>query len=425
MRRRKAQNLSRVNTLKSYGIDAVDLAPSNILVDESKMCATCVAATNAIDRENDILEVSGIDTTYHQWNPVVLLDHGMTYQLPIGKTEDPDGVYSVLIGDKEVIATTYFSQHNLVSEQVFRLIGEKILRGNSVRFEREVMERIPAQEGKRSGFHIYKCDLVEVSWTALPMNQECVTSLLDLGTLGGKSLAPAIKSLLSPYKLPRKAWANGANMKNDQEEMSAVDEAHGGALRKADDVPVDQPEQEQEPEKRDEPLGASVLRDLHLDLADMVNIYEGTASNLEQPKVKAKLEKLVAGLRAAAVDVEEVFAAQYPDAEPLESVLPDQPDEESVEEEEVVEDEPEEEVVDEPKQKSYGQIKELCQKMEGQEQDKHKVLMLRAIMKEMENWQDNSVDKEVEEEESEEDMAKLKRLERAIIRREKMLSRLV
>jgi len=113
--------------------------------DQGKMSATGILTTNMQDREGDILEVAGIWTGNHQFNPIALLDHGLYFPLPIGKTEDPDGSYTVLIDAEagECIQTTYFSQTLPEAEQVYHLYVEGILRGNSIGYSPKVIKRLP------------------------------------------------------------------------------------------------------------------------------------------------------------------------------------------------------------------------------------------------------------------------------------------
>src|SRR5437868_1567678 len=88
------------------GLDAPSLPGLN--VDVSKMCATGLLATSTCrDRQGDIMEVDGIDFTDHKRNPIVQLDHGQYYHLPIGKTEDPDGNYTVWVDGDDCFQTTY------------------------------------------------------------------------------------------------------------------------------------------------------------------------------------------------------------------------------------------------------------------------------------------------------------------------------
>lgn len=390
----EAKSISRPftkNDAKAFSLETSDY-PTN--VDQSKMCATGLLSTNARDRVLDRVEIGGINLAAHSFNPVSLLDHGLYHALPIGKTEDENGNYTVKkIGD-DLIQTTYFSQHSLMAEQVFALICEKMLRGNSIRFENA--EYKPLQP---RGRHIISCDLVEVTWCALPANQECVTSLLDNNIIAGKAILPELKSMLAPYRLAKKVWSNGMN----HEEMSSLDETTGGALREdygdhkednymdeeKDDMErvEDDPEEE---EKEDEPLGSSVLRNMHADMAGMHETYSSHVGKLEQPKVKAHVEKVVGNLEKCMKEIADLHGRTYPESEAINGADAEQ-DAEEIEQEESDD-------VDEPEE-GEKTLKVLLRKMEAIE---------KALAPK-------------DEELSPEDKLTLTRLERSIARKEKML----
>src|SRR5262245_37026232 len=86
---------------RAYDLDggalARDMATTEISVDPITMSATCVFSTEVVDRVGDVVEVEGIRTENHQRNPVVFWNHGRPLTLPIGKTRDPSGNYTVEI----------------------------------------------------------------------------------------------------------------------------------------------------------------------------------------------------------------------------------------------------------------------------------------------------------------------------------------
>jgi hypothetical protein len=320
------------------------------VLDQGKMAATGILATTARDREGDVLEVAGIDTADHRLNPIVLLDHGVYYPLPIGKTQDPDGNYTVVIDPElgECRQTTYFDQHGEVANQVYDLIVQGILKANSIGYDPRKVQRLPADPlaGARAGKHILACSLIEATWCGIPVNPEAVRATLSRDRLCGKRIAPALKAVLAPYAAAPKTWSAGVTLptsprvilspsqaesetrgqamsqQNDTnrqgKSQSYLDQTAGGALvpeedRKAGTVPDDVPT---EPES-DDPAGAEYLRDLHADLADLCAEYEAGLKKIEKEKVKKGVPKLLADLDAAREDVEEIFAAAYPELDPL------------------------------------------------------------------------------------------------------------
>jgi hypothetical protein len=189
---------------------ALDFA-GGVTVDKMAMSATCVFSTPAEDREGDVMDLLGLRTANHQRNPIVFWNHAKTLTLPIGKTRDDMGQYTVEINDDFARQTTFFSQTLLEAEQIFDLIAEGIVNANSIGFQ--TLKATPLYTGpKRRGLHILESDLLEVSWVGVPVNQEAVRKALD-SNVCGRPLASAIRRELEPYAARASAWANGVTLK--------------------------------------------------------------------------------------------------------------------------------------------------------------------------------------------------------------------
>jgi len=392
-------------------------------LDEQQMTATCVFSTSATDRVGDIVEPAGINTFNHQANPVIFLEHGLFYQFPIGKSEDAEGNYTVQLAEDYGQQTTYFSQSDKVAEQCFQLIAEGVLKGNSLRYEKGKAKRLP-----NGGLHVIACDLVEISWTPLPCNQECVTTLLQTGQLGGKALHSSLKSLLAPYAIPKRTWINGANM---EKAMSSVDQSRGGALRDDEEnkklkADVVEEESHDEPEEaKAEPMGASVLRDLHGELKEIHSAYSAALPQLEQPKVKSKLEKCLKDIGGHVNAIADTFASVYSELEQLErhevEEEAEEADDPEDEEKDDMEGEEGEEDMDEPEEeekKSRKSVKYLNQLL-SEETDGKRVKKLKSLLKLCEK----EVIAEPEPEPTLQERKALEKLERAIARKEALLRR--
>ncbi len=371
---------------KFSGIECLDAASTDIpepIFDESKMSATGVLATTTRDREGDVIEVTGIQTARHQLNPIALLDHGLWYPFPIGKTMDDDGNYLVTIDANmgECLQTTYFYQNGPgaeVAEQVYHLYCQKILRANSIGYIDLLSKPFPANARTRgkTGKHILQCELLEATWCGLPCNPDAVMATLSRDKICGKVIAPAIKAMLTPYAQPKKIWANGASLTTIQSgsklsnvkgtsmankvarkgktegagPQSSLDEATGGALRKGkahpdgtveepadkpreQEVPVESKDAMEEVQESEEPLGAETLRDLHMDLLNVLNQYSGAFKKVENEKVKKGVNKLLDSLENCSADVAAMFEAAYPELEPLAAEVDAESDQDGTEEE--------------------------------------------------------------------------------------------
>lgn len=305
--------------------------------DLGKMCATGLLATSTCrDRQGDILEVDGIDFTSHQRNPVVFVDHGQWYQLPIGKTVDPDGNYTVWVDGEDCYQTTYFSQKSEVAEQVFHLYVEKILRANSIGWR--PIDTVPLKPdratGTPPGLWIKKCELLEASWVGLPANQDAVMSMLSKDKICGKSLCPEVKAMLQPYILPKSKWVpvpEKAFMKKNKE-YDEKDIPEGAV-----EEPADQPDDQTVDVDSVEPLGKTVVSTMSADLKDMVEQYSKEIGPVEHEGVKKKVGKHLEALKALCAKLDELHDSEYGEKD----------DEESEEETEEADDTDDEETEDE------------------------------------------------------------------------------
>jgi hypothetical protein len=200
---------------RAYDLDggalARDMETRSVTVDPFTMSATCVFSTDAMDRIGDVVDIPGIRTANHQRNPVVFWNHAKQLTLPIGKTVDGAGSYTVILSDNAATQTTFFSQSLLEAEQIFRLIDEGIINANSIAFDNNRVQPIFVA-GVRKGLHVLECDLLEISWVGLPINPEAVRKAID-SLVCGRVLAEPIRRSLEPYAARAAAWANGVTLK--------------------------------------------------------------------------------------------------------------------------------------------------------------------------------------------------------------------
>jgi hypothetical protein len=201
------------------GTFGLDCAAGDVTIDRGRMLATGIFATNARDRVGDILEIDGIDTASHRQNPIALWDHGKNPHLsfPIGRHKSDDGQYLVQLDPDNglAIATTRFSQTLHEAEQIFGLIDEKIVGGQSIGYREIKAPPIDATRPK-GGKHLIAVELVEISWCAAPVNAEAVggyaelvRKALDRNRICGKSLAPSLRLSLEPLAARCSIWAPG------------------------------------------------------------------------------------------------------------------------------------------------------------------------------------------------------------------------
>lgn len=388
--------------LKSLGINALDArSTKEPVIDKGKMTIAGVLSTTGRDRQGDILDVAGVDTANHMRNPVVLLDHGMYYALPIGKTQDEASNYTVEIdaGLGEIRDTIYLSQSSPVAEQVFHLYAEGILKAQSIGYREIEVERLPAdpEAGIKGGKLIKRCELIEATICGIPANPECVPDILGKGILCGRPLEYAIKAMFNQYKPEKKVMVSVTipERKNMAEVMSSVDQSAGGAL--VPDAKSDLPE---------EPVGKTVLKGLSDHLSAVMDHCTKCMKACENEKVKKLCEKVMKGVSGHLEDCMSLHDGEYGEGE-------DDDDQDEPDEPEEVESADERDQEKKYTVKSWDDVKNCLKAL-------HKAIDDMGGMSDPEMDTKDDMPAEGEESYSDEEQKKIKYLERAIERREKM-----
>lgn len=229
-----APGMEALDTDAQRVMDKIEGPRANgIQLDKGAMSATCILATSGQDREGDVIDIAGVDFAIHKINPVVMLDHGVYYPLPIGLTRNPGtGAYLVQKNEQagEITETTYFSQRSEMAEQVYALIDEGIINANSIGFD--PIETTPIggrrQHGKEGPKIVHKANLIEVTWTPLPVNPEAVRAAMAKN-IAGRPMARAIKSMLArrvPSATVKKHWER-VGWDNGRDSHAHVGKAEG------------------------------------------------------------------------------------------------------------------------------------------------------------------------------------------------------
>ena len=155
-------------------------------VDTNRVAASAIISTPRFDRENDSLNPMGGDYSDYEMNPVVLWDHGLGHDMPIGKSME-DGRLLVYPNEERIKAECLFSQSNKMAMQIFGMVNEGTINATSIRFT--PTER-PIRKSDGNRYERWKCD--EWSWTVLGMNPDCVAEMISksfvIGWLGSMQL---------------------------------------------------------------------------------------------------------------------------------------------------------------------------------------------------------------------------------------------
>lgn len=301
------------------------------------MSASAIICTNDVDRELELIDPRGVTKDNYRRNPVVMWEHGLIPELalPLGKSEDPTGLFTV-IGDDDVIeATCYFSQSSLPAEQIFRLIEEGVVRATSIHVLPSESQQIRV-EGLACPVCVHTVsDMLEWSWGAMGVNPHAVAKALTSG-VAGKPLVDGIRKSLLPFQPARKSWA-GVTLEVPKMSVQfpvpvvapasttpppaipaaaaakAIDPATGvdpAAVPPATDFVSTEP-------PADMPAGAVALQDIHAMISDVAAAVTAKTKSIEQPTVKEGLQEVADSLQIALESVRGVFATAYPELEPI------------------------------------------------------------------------------------------------------------
>lgn len=171
-------------------------------VDTRKMCISHVLVTPTPDLQGDVVVPSGGMLDAHRKTPTVLFDHGVNYQLPIAKACDRHGMYTVRKSKNVVTASTYFTNKDKASDQLFTLAAEGMINGWSAGFfpiqNAVTCIRKPVAKSDRGAYRFDKWWLKEYSLTPDPVNRECLTIKVEKSM---SSLHPQLLLAFEPHLL--------------------------------------------------------------------------------------------------------------------------------------------------------------------------------------------------------------------------------
>lgn len=165
-----------------FGADAEFVRKSCISIKapdiaEGERAVIAAVSTEAIDRDHEVMKLSGVDLKWYRKNPVVLYAHDYR-SLPIGKA-----MWIRKEGDKLMAKTVFASaEANPVAENVYQLFREKILNAWSIGFivheSREPKQDEFSEDVRRV---ITKWTLLEYSAVPVPSNMEALTTAVGKG----------------------------------------------------------------------------------------------------------------------------------------------------------------------------------------------------------------------------------------------------
>lgn len=319
-RDRKVGSLYRFDAgSDAIGVDTM-AEPS---VDLTRMSATVVINTPTVDRQGDSLLPEGCDMEEYKRNPIVLWEHGAGPQgsIPIGKSEDEHGVFSVVMDQAALTATCFFSQTSELARQVFSLVSERIIRGASVR------ARPIDYVQNAKGLLVKLWELEEWSWVAIPCNPDAVAKAVSDKAFMGRPLeAVLLKSLTrvapkSPIQSvgwtpPKEATMKSTTLKKNAPEDEKPED------QKPEDKPAENeavPEEEEAPVEKKMLPGAIALTGMHDAYKGIRDALKAELDQQENPAVREYMQSELEHFEGKCAECEGKLKEAYPDHKPEES----------------------------------------------------------------------------------------------------------
>jgi hypothetical protein len=295
--------------LASSGTSLAIEIPGEPYIDRAAMSARAVISTATVDRVGDSLVPRGCRLDNYVKNPVVMWAHGLAgISQPIGTSRDARGNVAVTISDRDVHATSWFSQKSLEAAQIFELIDEGIIRATSVR-ERPIKSRVVRDPEAGDVLVVEEWELEEWSWCAIGVNPDAVAKALHRNKLAGRPMTPSILKSLIAVAPTAKRFGLGLPM---EKTVTDPDLPHDDDLvSMAGDTAVESNSDDWDAEAP--PYGSTVVSAVHASLATACHNIADAMGPLENPMVKEGLQAILSALQGQMIAIEGLHTSCYPD----------------------------------------------------------------------------------------------------------------
>jgi hypothetical protein len=337
---RQQSGLGLVSLRKSASGTSAYLATAErpVAVDTKRMSVQHVLITKSQDLQGDIVDPVGADLSTHESNPVVFYDHREHYKHPIAAAKDGNRYTVTKSRNGELLyAETFFSPKDEMSNQLFGLCAEDLIRGWSVGFNPKPggFETIRKSVGgrDRGAFRFNQYTLLEYSLTPQPVNPDALTVLVEKGRFGSEPLNQVILKSLTPLvSQPRLSLARVPDHPLTRKAMN--DEMPNGAAPDADPY-ADPDAQGADDGPAELPTPAALydaaqgLMDLCGQLTQSLQASEHKGGRSFAESICALLQKAAGKCKAKADAIKSELAGESEDdAEPADGDEPDADDDE-------------------------------------------------------------------------------------------------
>lgn len=333
----------RPGTLYKLAADKAAFAKDTLVspvIDTERMSATAVICTPAVDWDDEIILPEGVDLeTRYRGNPVVFWEHGFIpeFNTPIATSESPEGLLSIKLAGGVLEGTSYFTNKNLQSAQIFDLIVEKIVRATSIHTDPTEAARPEIVDGKRCVIYP-KSLMLEWSWCGMGANHEALAKALGRNRLAGSPIMPTLAKSLRQF-LPQRRIHGGVWSSEPEENMPTETKPKTLAKSGSEPPPVPPaapPPADSEPAleepSTDSPSG-QVLGAIHSTIQGLLDNIAAAANTYENPEaISFVTDTLVPALTDLASQVDAAYSAcsKGKSMAPTEGETPEVPDEEIV-----------------------------------------------------------------------------------------------
>lgn len=345
--------------LIAYGLDIGEAK-----VDTKTMTVgPVVISTPVVDRVGDVLPPLGLRRIdEYRANPIVHWEHGLSGEeggsMPIANSEDADGNFALSITDGGVIAAARFHGKTKLSEQVFTLIDDGVIKATSVRAEPLKTHMVRDENGELV-LVMDEWYMPEWSFGAMGVNPETLLKTVRDEKIRGQSLDASLLKSFRPLVPVLTATTVAGGMpdhlkalppkdaKDDDDEKPKPTEGDEGkppakptgdapppAAAKtddappadaasdappADDKPVDQGTDEATAADAEPPAddvntskyGSQVLTAFHQKLAELTALLAEASGPVENPDVKVATDGILHVMSELSKTVEDLHGKVY------------------------------------------------------------------------------------------------------------------
>lgn len=175
-----AQTMSKELGIKEEEVQLIrkGLTPSDVKFEDGERAIISYITTNAVDRDNEIVDPKGAILKDYKKHPIVLFGHDYR-ELPIGRNE------WIKTDEKGLIAKTIYAEH-AKAEEIYQYRKAGFPLAESIGFIPLKVQELTEEESKEHGGakRIYKkWILLEYSDVAVPSNQEAMQIAIAKGLL--------------------------------------------------------------------------------------------------------------------------------------------------------------------------------------------------------------------------------------------------